>query len=43
MQDQAHKLAEIVSVFKLDGRPEATASRAKARPGRAVALGRLPA
>jgi methyl-accepting chemotaxis protein len=45
MQDQAHKLADIVSVFRLDGRPAvATApARAKAEPARAIALRQLPA
>jgi methyl-accepting chemotaxis protein len=43
MQDQAHKLADIVSVFKLDGRAAAVASRANARPASPVALRQLPA
>jgi methyl-accepting chemotaxis protein len=43
MQDQAHKLADIVSVFKLDVRAAAPVSRAKARPARPVALRQLPA
>jgi methyl-accepting chemotaxis protein len=43
MQDQAHKLADIVSVFKLDVRAAAPVPRAKARPARPVALRQLPA
>jgi methyl-accepting chemotaxis protein len=43
MQDQAHKLADIVSVFKLDGRAAAVASRTNARPASPVALRQLPA
>jgi methyl-accepting chemotaxis protein len=44
MQDQAHKLADIVSVFKLDGRPAAPApARTKAKGARPVALRHLPA
>jgi methyl-accepting chemotaxis protein len=45
MQDQARKLADVVSVFKLDGRPAVAAApaRAKAERARAIALRQLPA
>jgi methyl-accepting chemotaxis protein len=43
MQDQAHKLANIVSVFKLDGRPAAAASRARAEPAGVAGLRQVPA